>query len=67
MMRLVPTEVSVRVMGDVAWVTCTEQITTFYESGLSSSIALATNIFVRRGTEWRMVVHHTSPGPMNEA
>jgi uncharacterized protein (TIGR02246 family) len=53
----------VRLVGDVAWVTCDERIMTRGDGRLMSSMAHATNIFVRHDGAWRVVVHHASPVP----
>ena len=49
--RRVKVEISsvwVRVEGDVAWVACTEHVTSTYERGFDQALVQATNIFVRR-------------------
>ncbi len=38
----------VRVEGDVAWVACTEHVTSTFERGFDQVLVQATNIFVRR-------------------
>jgi len=43
--------------GDTAWVTLDENLLDHASTG---TIA-ATNVFVRRGDEWKMVLHHGSP------
>lgn len=64
----------VRVEGDVAWIACTEHLTSTFETGFDQSLLQATNIFVRRarspdksgrggGDRWLMVAHHASPLP----
>jgi ketosteroid isomerase-like protein len=53
----------VRVEGDVGWVACTEHVTTAFADGFDEAIVRATNIFVRRGDQWLLVVHHASPLP----
>lgn len=63
-MRASPSEVSVRVLGDLAWVSCLENITVFNESSFDSAQAAATNLFVRHDAGWLMVLHHASPIPM---
>lgn len=63
-LRASASEVSVRVLGDLAWVSCLENITVFSESSFDSAQAAATNLFVRRGEGWLMVLHHASPIPM---
>ena len=53
----------VHVLGDAAWVSCIENVTSTYESGFETALVEATNIFVRRQGVWRMAHHHTSPMP----
>eukprot|EP00897_Mesotaenium_endlicherianum_P002197 jgi/Mesen1/2004/ME000147S01101 len=50
-------DVRVRVMGDMAWVTCKEYV----NARMSEMPLLATNAYERHGGEWYMVHHHTSP------
>jgi ketosteroid isomerase-like protein len=64
-MKIFPSDVWVRTFGDLAWVTCTENITLFEEEGnFESAQAAATNIFIRRQGRWLMVHHHASPLPV---
>ena len=53
-------DVHVRVVGDVAWVTCAERISAVSPNQLDTSLAQATNVFVALGGAWRLVVHHAS-------
>jgi ketosteroid isomerase-like protein len=59
------TDVEVRVAGDVAVVTCAENILTGVGGDASSPLpggrVVATNIFRRTPGGWRMWVHHASP------
>jgi ketosteroid isomerase-like protein len=57
------TEVRVRILGDVAWASCLERHATADSEQIHTSLAQATNIFVRHDGKWRMVVHHASPVP----
>ena len=52
----------VRVAGgpDVAWVTCTENILSQVGGRVSVTSLLATNVFERDVTGWRMALHHAS-------
>lgn len=61
-------DVEINVFGGMAWVQCLEQIRNTSESGEQLSVARATNLFVRDGDGWRMVLHHASPipSPMEE-
>jgi ketosteroid isomerase-like protein len=62
-------DVEVSVFGEMAWVQCLEQIRNVGEGGEQLSAARATNLFVRDGGRWRMILHHASPvsSPMEEA
>ncbi|HET6625167.1 MAG TPA: nuclear transport factor 2 family protein [Nocardioidaceae bacterium] len=59
------TDVQVSVLGDVASVTCTENVLTADEMTEAESFngakAVATNVFVRTGEDWRLWIHHASP------
>jgi ketosteroid isomerase-like protein len=55
------TEVQVQVAGDIAWVICTENITSRQGDTPRESQVLGTNLFERIGTEWKMIHHHGSP------
>ncbi|HXG91205.1 MAG TPA: nuclear transport factor 2 family protein [Blastocatellia bacterium] len=63
-MRASPSEVSVHIEGDFAWVTCIENITVFNDTSFDSAQAVATNLFIQRAGRWLMVLHHASPIPM---
>ena len=58
--QFVLTDVRIVVAGDAAVVTCTENVLTSADVG-DGAHAVATNVFVRRGDGWRLVVHHGSP------
>ena len=67
-MQVEISSVWVRVEGEVAWVACTEQVTSTFERGFDQALVQATNIFVRRpisanAFRWHMVAHHASPLP----
>jgi ketosteroid isomerase-like protein len=49
-------------------VRCVQENISFYESGQpKTAVVLATNAYRRRGSEWRMVLHHGSPAPLSHA
>jgi|SRR6187200_2813025 ketosteroid isomerase-like protein len=56
-------DVQIRLIGDVAWVSCNERIATRSDGRMASSLAHATNVFVRHDRAWRMAVHHASAVP----
>ena len=53
----------IHVIGDAAWVSCIESVTSTYETGFETAMIEATNIFARRQGVWRMAHHHTTPLP----
>lgn len=55
------TEVQIQVAGDVAWVVCTENITSRHGETVQQSRVLATNLFERVGERWMVIHHHGSP------
>ncbi len=62
-MRVVLSRVLVHAVGDVAWVSCLEQVTSTIETDFSTVLVEATNLFVRRGGEWKLAHHHATPMP----
>jgi ketosteroid isomerase-like protein len=63
------TGVEIAVSGDLAWVVCTENITSQTYDGVSQSQVEATNVFERHEGRWLVVHHHGSPvvpGPVSE-
>lgn len=72
--QFVLTDVRVQVTGDVAVVTCGENMLTGLpvtldepSPGLGGGRAFATNVFRRTPTGWRLLVHHASPVLATEA
>jgi ketosteroid isomerase-like protein len=59
-MRFSISDVDVHVNGDLAWVTCTENILSHARGQIAVTAILATNMFERRGGEWLMIHHHAS-------
>ena len=67
--QFVLTDERVDVVGDAAWVTVDENILQAADGGdgsvnggaLAGARVAATNVFVRHGEDWRMVMHHGSP------
>ncbi|HEV2352270.1 MAG TPA: nuclear transport factor 2 family protein [Terriglobia bacterium] len=62
-LRVTISRTIVHVLGDAAWVSCIENVTSTYESGFETAMIEATNIFARRQGVWRMAHHHTTPLP----
>ncbi len=67
--QFILTDLDVRTVGDVAVVTCSENILTGVEResdgstelGFAAGRVVATNVFRRTPTGWRLWVHHASP------
>lgn len=62
------TDVDINVVGDVAVVTCSENILTADspEGDLAGGRVVATNVFRRTGAGWRLWLHHGSPVAVQE-
>ena len=60
-MKFELTEVQVQVAADVAWVICTENITSRVGENEQNSQVVSTNLFERIGEEWKIIHHHGSP------
>lgn len=60
-MKIRASEVSIRVSGDFAWVSCLENIESFRNANFSRSQAQGTNLFFRVKGKWYLVHHHASP------
>jgi ketosteroid isomerase-like protein len=62
--QFVLTDVNTTVLGDVAVLTCVENILTAGEEGEASFAAgkvVASNVYIRTGQGWRLWMHHGSP------
>jgi len=62
--RVTPTGVRVEVIGDVAVLTCAENITAKSAEDVGLAVAQATNLFRRTPEGWRLFHHHASPAPV---
>jgi len=62
-LRVDPDEVEVSFHGELAWLQCLERISQGAEDEEDGSFARATNLFLRTGAAWRMILHHASPVP----
>lgn len=56
-LQFIVTDEQVDVVGDVAWVTCNENL---LDTGATQAVA-ATNVFERADGSWRLLHHHGSP------
>jgi ketosteroid isomerase-like protein len=59
-MRFTLSDVRASAGGDLAWVTCTENIFSEVQGRLAVTSVLATNLFERTADGWRLVHHHAS-------
>ena len=59
-LRFTLSDLQIQVEGGLARVTGTENIPSRSQGNISVAAVLATNVFERRGTRWRMVLHHAS-------
>ena len=59
-MRFTLSDVRASARGDLAWVTCTENIFSEVHGRLAVTSVLATNLFERGPDGWRVVHHHAS-------
>jgi ketosteroid isomerase-like protein len=59
-MRFSIAQVDVHVDGDIAWVTCAENILSHTREQIAVTTLLATNVFERQNGEWLMTHHHAS-------
>lgn len=62
-LRLALSSLWVHVQGEVAWVACTEHMTSLFEGDFDDSLVQATNMFILHEGAWMMVAHHASPLP----
>ena len=60
-MKFQLTELQVQVAADVAWVICTENITSRVGDVDQNSVVVATNLYERIGETWKIIHHHGSP------
>ncbi len=56
--------ISVEVKGDVAWLTCIQELTYINRDPIMMNVSQSTNIFERHDSGWLMVLHHASPIPI---
>lgn len=54
------TELQVQVAADVAWVICTENISSRVGETTQNSRVVATNLYERIGDTWKIIHHHGS-------
>jgi ketosteroid isomerase-like protein len=60
-MRFKASNIRVHVVGNSAWVCCVENLFQVVEGHTIHSQVACTNLFLRTGEGWKMVLHHGSP------
>lgn len=60
-MKFELTEMQIQVAGDLAWVICTENITSRQGEVTQDSRVLATNLYENVDDQWKIIHHHGSP------
>jgi hypothetical protein len=63
-MRVTATATRIDIVGDIALVSCAENITSKAGDDVNLAVAQATNIFHRTPLGWKMLHHHASPAPV---
>ncbi len=56
-------DVSVDIRGNMAWLTCIQQMVYIKRDPVTYNLSLSTNIFEKTANGWMMVIHHASPIP----
>ena len=56
---------TIKIKNDVAWVTCVQEMVYINRDPVSFNLSQSTNIFEKNNNEWKMVVHHASPIPVD--
>jgi ketosteroid isomerase-like protein len=64
-MHVEPTNVGVGILGEMAIVTCWENVTAQADEGVGIASVQATNLFRRVEGSWRLIVHHASHVPLD--
>jgi ketosteroid isomerase-like protein len=63
-MRVTATATRIDIIGDIALVSCAENITSKSGEDVNLAVAQATNIFRRTSAGFKMIHHHASPVPV---
>ena len=55
---------TVKIKNNVAWVTCVQEMVYINRDPVMFNISQSTNIFEKFDNDWKMVIHHASPIPI---
>ena len=56
-------EIAIKINGEMAWLTCVQEMVYVNRDPVSFNLSQSTNIFEKSNNEWKMVIHHASPIP----
>lgn len=62
-MEIKLSDIDVLIEGDLAWVSCQENLFSINPEGVQQSAVHATNLYQRIGGDWKMMLHHAGPIP----
>ncbi len=54
-------DISLELRGDMAWVTCIQEMVYIKRDPVTFKISQSTNIFAKDSERWFMLIHHASP------
>ena len=57
-------DITIKIKDNMAWLTCVQEMVYIKRDPISFNLSQSTNIFEKCNKEWKMVVHHASPIPV---
>ncbi|MGI9534007.1 MAG: YybH family protein [Thermodesulfobacteriota bacterium] len=57
-------DIKLNIKGNLAWITCVQEMVYINRDPVSYNLSQSTNIFEKSNEEWKLVVHHASPIPL---
>ena len=58
-------EIRIKIKDNIAWLTCVQEMVYIRRDPVSFNLSQSTNIFEKNNNEWKMVIHHASPIPVD--
>ena len=58
-------EIRIKIKDNIAWLTCVQEMVYIRRDPVSFNLSQSTNIFEKSNNEWKMVIHHASPIPVD--